>query len=108
MVAPRSRRRMIASIHDRDMASASYPRRGTQGDAYEILMSMCATSVEPAIAQVNLSLIHIFLSQPLPNVGGGACLAAWLTRQMVHLNSRRAMRPHNQWRSRLLRACANR
>ncbi len=46
---------MIASIHDRDMASASYPRRGTQGDAYEILMSMCATSVEPAIAQVNVS-----------------------------------------------------
>jgi hypothetical protein len=44
------------------------------------------------------------LSHLLPDVEGGQCLAACLTRQMVHLNSRGTKRPPNQWNSRLLSA----
>ncbi len=37
-----------------------------------------------------------FLSQPFPDLGGGPCLAGYLARQMVHLNSRGTKRAPNQ------------
>jgi hypothetical protein len=45
-----------------------------------------------------------FLSQPLPNAGGGPCFAGHLSRQTLRPNSEGTMRSPNQWTSRLLSA----